>query len=84
MMPIDILDIQQHTNSRGNPCTVAIVDDPNDGKTKVVIAFAGHRDFVVLLLDKLIEQENIEEDTDANSAADQLAKVVRAAVIAPL
>jgi hypothetical protein len=82
MMPVDILDLQEHKNSKGSPYTVAIVDDPNDGKTKLVITFAGHGDFAVLLLDKLIEEENIDEDVNSNAA--ELAKVVRGAAAAPL
>jgi hypothetical protein len=81
MMPIDILDLQEHKNPRGAPYTVAIVDDPNDGKTKVVIVFAGHGDVAVLLLDRLIESESIDEDPSASTNADELARVVRAAAI---
>ena len=74
----DILDLQQHRNPKGNPYTVAIVDDPNDGKTKLVVMFEGAGDIAVIPLDKLIEEESISED--ANDKADEIESFIRAAL----
>lgn len=78
MLPPDILDLQQHKNPKGSPYTVAIVDDPNDGKTKLVIVFEGEGNVAVLALDSLIEEESIAEY--ANTHADKLEEFIRAAV----
>ena len=74
----DILDLQQHRNPKGNPYTVAIVDDPNDGKTKLVVMFEGAGDIAVIPLDQLIEEESISED--ANDKADEIESFIRAAL----
>lgn len=74
----DILDLQQHRNPKGNPYTVAIVDDPNDGKTKLVVMFEGAGDIAILSLDKLIEEENIAEANNNN--ADKLELFLRQAL----
>jgi len=74
----DILDLQQHRNPKGNPYTVAIVDDPNDGKTKLVVMFEGEGDVAVIPLDKLIEEESISED--ANDKANEIETFLRAAL----
>jgi len=74
----DILDLQQHRNPKGNPYTVAIVDDPNDGKTKLVVMFEGLGDIAIIPLDKLIEEESISED--ANDKADEIENFIRAAL----
>jgi hypothetical protein len=74
----DILDLQQHRNPKGNPYTVAIVDDPNDGKTKLVVMFEGAGDIAVIPLDQLIEEESISED--ANDKANEIENFIRAAL----
>lgn len=63
----DILDLQEHRNPKGNPYTVAIVDDPNDGKTKLVVMFEGAGDIAIIPLDKLIEEESIAEANNNNA-----------------
>jgi hypothetical protein len=75
-----ILDLQNHKNRTGNPYTVAIVDDPNDGRTKLVVMFDGESDYAVLSLDKLIEEESIDERD--NEHADKLVDFIRAALAA--
>lgn len=74
----DILDLQQHRNPKGNPYTVAIVDDPNDGKTKLVVMFEGAGDIAVIPLDQLIEEESISEGT--NEHADEMETFLRDAL----
>jgi hypothetical protein len=41
------------------PFRVALVDDPNEGDTKLVIMFEAEGHTAVLSLDKLIENEDI-------------------------
>jgi hypothetical protein len=77
MLIPDILDLANHKNPKGNPYTVAIVDDPNDGKTKLVIVFEGEGDVAVLALDSLIEEESIAEHS--NEHADKLEAFLRGA-----
>lgn len=76
----DILDLQEHRNPKGNPYTVAIVDDPNDGKTKLVVMFEGEGDIAIIPLDKLIEEESIDEG--ANDHADEVESFLREALAA--
>ena len=78
MLEPDILDLRGHKNPKGNPYTVAIVDDPNDGKTKLVVMFGGAGDIAVIPLDKLIEEENIDES--GNTHADTIENFIRNAV----
>jgi hypothetical protein len=75
MLRPDILDLIQHKNPQGNPYTVAIVDDPNDGKTKLVVLFEEPGNIAIILLDKLIEEENIEERGNQN--AEELENYIR-------
>jgi len=70
MLQPDILELVQHHNPKGNPYTVAIVDDPNDGKTKLVVLFEGAGDIAVIPLDKLLEAESVEEH--GHNTADEL------------
>lgn len=74
----DILDLQKHKNPKGNPYTVAIVDDPNDGKTKLVVMFEGAGDIAIIPLDKLIEEESITEA--GNSNAEEVENFLRQAL----
>lgn len=67
MLQPDILDLLQHKNPKGNPYTVSILDDPNDGKTKLVVMFDEPGNIAVIPLDKLIEEESIEERGNQNA-----------------
>jgi len=80
MLEPAILDLQEHNNQTGNPYTVAIVDDPNDGKTKLVVIFEGAGNHAVLSLDKLIEEESIDEQ--GNEHADSIVDFILAALAA--
>jgi len=75
MLEPDILDLLQHKNPKGNPYTVSIVDDPNDGKTKLIVLFDEPGNIAIIPLDKLIEEENISES--GNSDADKLETYLR-------
>jgi hypothetical protein len=59
MSEIEILDSAFHSNGEGEPFTVALVDDTNDGKVKLVIMFEDEGYTAVLDLDTLIDEENI-------------------------
>lgn len=57
---LQIVDADYHRNGvAGMPFKVALVDDPNDGDTKLVIMFEAEGHTAVLSLDKLIESEDI-------------------------
>ena len=57
---LQIVDADSHRNGvAGVPFKVALVDDPNDGDTKLVIMFPEQYYTAVLSLDKLINNEDI-------------------------
>lgn len=57
---LQIIDADFHRNGvAGLPFRVALVDDPNDGDTKLVIMFEEQYATAVLSLDKLINDEDI-------------------------
>lgn len=57
---LQIVDADSHRNGvAGIPFKVALVDDPNDGDTKLVIMFPEQYYTAVLSLDKLINHEDI-------------------------
>jgi hypothetical protein len=60
MKNLQIVNADTHRNGVGGaPFKVALVDDPNDGDTKLVIMFETEGHTAVLSLDKLINQEDI-------------------------
>ena len=54
------------------------MDDPNDGKAKLVVVFEGEGNVAVLALDSLIEEESIAEQ--GNEHADKLEDFIRQAI----
>jgi hypothetical protein len=74
-----ILDIDTHANGTASSFTASIIDDPNDGETKLVVMFeeAGH--IAVLSLDRLIEEEDISHNSHITHA-DKLEELLRALV----
>jgi hypothetical protein len=57
---LQIISTDHHRNGvGGHPFRVALVDDPNEGDTKLVIMFAEPGYTAVLSLDKLIQDEDI-------------------------
>lgn len=57
---LQIISADHHRNGVGGaPFRVALVDDPNDGDTKLVIMFAEKYYTAVLSLDKLVQNEDI-------------------------
>lgn len=72
-----ILDIDAHPNGNALPFTAVIIDDPNDGETKLVVMFEGEGHIAVLSLDRIIEEEDISHNSHINHA-DKLEEVLRA------
>jgi hypothetical protein len=72
-----ILDIDAHPNGEAEPFTAVIIDDPNDGETKLVVMFEQVGHIAVLSLDRLIDEEDISAKSHANHA-DKLEKIIRA------
>jgi hypothetical protein len=56
---MEIVQKVYHPNGSNAPFVVAIVDDPAEGDTKLVIMFEDNEYTAVLSLDKLIESEDI-------------------------
>lgn len=56
---MEIVEKHYHPNGSSAPFMVAIVDDPADGDTKLVIMFEEYDCTAVLSLDTLIESEDI-------------------------
>lgn len=57
---LQIVDMDHHRNGvAGMPFQVALVDDPTEGDTKLVIMFEQEGHTAVLSLDKLIQNEDI-------------------------
>lgn len=54
-----ILDSDVHANGNAQPFKVAIVDDPNDGETKLVVMFDEPGHIAVLSLDCIVNEEDI-------------------------
>lgn len=56
---MEIVQKVYHSNGTNAPFVVAIVDDPAEGDTKLVIMFEDDEYTAVLSLDRLIENEDI-------------------------
>jgi len=59
MNKLEIVEKYYHQNGKAVPFIVAIVDDPREGDTKLVIMFDEEDFTAVLSLDTLIESEDI-------------------------
>jgi len=71
-----ILDSDFHSNGEARPFTAMIVDDPNDGETKLVVMFEEPGNIAVLSLDCLINEEDISSKCH-NSRSDKLEEALR-------
>jgi hypothetical protein len=63
MINLGLVDKALHSNNSGAPFIAAVVDDAEDGDTKLVIMFEEEGHIAVLSLDKLIEEEDIATTT---------------------
>lgn len=57
MKNIEVLGRELHPNGGGEPFVVAVVDDTNDGETKLVVMFETPGRCAVLSLDRIIEED---------------------------
>jgi hypothetical protein len=71
-----ILDVDTHSNGNAMPFRVAIVDDPNDGETKLVVMFDTPGHIAVLSLDCLINEEDVSSKCHG-SHGDKLEDAIR-------
>jgi len=74
-----ILDIDTHSNGAASSFIASIIDDPNDGETKLVVMFEQEGNIAVLSLDRLIEEEDISRNSHRNNA-DKLEEVLRSLI----
>jgi hypothetical protein len=65
MSRYEIVEKYYHANGDGVPFIVAIVDDPKENDTKIVIMFDEEDFTAVLSLDKLIESEDITSENNS-------------------
>jgi hypothetical protein len=63
---LEIVQKVYYVNGECAPFWVAIVDDPAEGDTKLVIMFEDEDFTAVLSLDDLIENEDVSEPWDAD------------------
>jgi len=71
-----ILDSDVHKNGEAAPFKAAIVDDPNDGETKLVVMFDEPGHIAVLSLDCLVNEEDISSKCH-NSRGEKLEEDIR-------
>jgi len=74
-----ILDSDVHENGKAAPFTAAIVDDPNDGETKLVVMFEEPGNIAVFSLDCLVNEEDISSKCH-NSRGEKLEAAIREAL----
>jgi hypothetical protein len=67
MSGLKIVERHYHANGHSAPFYTAIVDDPKDGDTKLVIMFEDPDYTAVFSLDKLIDNEDISKNNSYNS-----------------
>jgi hypothetical protein len=63
-----IVDKEFHPNGSAASFVAAIIDDPNDGETKLVIMFEELGHIAVLSLDRLIDSEDISVKNNSHHA----------------
>jgi hypothetical protein len=71
MLRPSIVDKSFHQNGSATPFVTAIIDDPNDGETKLVVMFEEEGCVAVLSLDRLIDEEDISAKHNAHHHADK-------------
>ena len=79
MLKPEILAMDAHTNGDSTPFVVSIIDDPNDGETKLVVMFEEPGHIAAFSLDRLIEEEDISHNSHITHA-DKLEELLRALV----
>lgn len=67
-----IIDKVLHPNGDCAPYVASIVDDPEDGQTKLVISFEETGHTAVLFFDQLIDSEDVSKSQDAGKIEQEL------------
>jgi hypothetical protein len=70
-MKFSIVDKSLHTNGAAQPFVAAIIDDPNDGETKLVVMFEEEGCVAVLSLDSIIDEEDISAKRNSHHHTDK-------------
>jgi len=70
-MKFSIVDKSLHANGAAQPFVAAIIDDPNDGETKLVVMFEEEGCIAVLSLDSIIDEEDISAKRNSHHHADK-------------
>jgi hypothetical protein len=71
MLRPSIVDKSFHANGSAASFIAAIIDDPNDGETKLVIMFEEEGHVAVLSLDRIIDEEDISAKQNSHHHADK-------------
>jgi hypothetical protein len=71
MLKPSIIDKSFHSNGAAASFVASIIDDPNDGETKLVIMFEEEGHIAVLSLDRIIDEEDISAKQNAHHHADK-------------
>jgi len=71
MLKPSIVDKSFHSNGGASPFVAAIIDDPNDGETKLVVMFEEEGCIAVLSLDRIIDEEDISAKHNSHHHADK-------------
>jgi hypothetical protein len=71
MLRPSIVDKSYHSNGSAAPFVAAIIDDPSDGETKLVIMFEEEGHIAVLSLDSIIDEEDISAKKNSHHHADR-------------
>jgi hypothetical protein len=71
MLRPSIIDKSFHSNGAAASFVASIIDDPNDGETKLVIMFEEEGHIAVLSLDRIIDEEDISAKHNAHHHADK-------------
>lgn len=76
-MNLGIADREYHPNGSAAPFVAAIVDDANDGETKLVIMFEEPGHVAVLSLDSLIQEEDISLKSNSHHQTSRIEQQLR-------
>jgi hypothetical protein len=71
MLRPSIVDKSFHANGAAASFVASIIDDPNDGETKLVIMFEEEGHIAVLSLDRIIDEEDISAKHNSHHHADK-------------
>lgn len=76
MSEIEVVQSEYHSNGRAAPFYAAIVDDPDNNDTKLIIMFDEPDYTAVLSLDSLLDEEDVSHERH-NSRGDLFDDILR-------